>query len=112
MDDATWGLVDADGYLLDALAPVNQPDPCRPTLRDPNVARGRPASASQTLAGSDPAAAVDGNRETSWVSGSHPPQWLEIDLGGPVTIDGLHLLVDQDPPGPTVHIIEVIDTSG
>lgn len=111
-DDATWGLVDAGGYLLDGLSPAHQPDPCVPTLLDGNVVGGRPARASQTLGGSSPSLAVDGLAETSWVAGTDAPQWIEIELDGPTTITGVALTVDQDPTGATVHAIEVVDSAG
>ncbi|MDZ7677532.1 MAG: discoidin domain-containing protein [Acidimicrobiales bacterium] len=112
MSDATWGFTDDGGRVLDALAPVNQPDPCTATLADPNLVLGRPASASAALPENPPALAVDGDISTSWVSGAHAPQRIEIDLDEPSTIATIRLRVDQHPPGDTVHLIETRDRSG
>ncbi len=49
--------------------------------------------------------AFDGDEETSWTSGAGPPQWVELDLGQPVAVDRLRLLVDQYPSGRSVHQI-------
>ena len=61
------------------------------------------ARASQSL---DPVArAFDGSDETSWVSGFDAPQWIEFDLGEPLQVAAIRLLVDQFPDGFTVHEI-------
>ncbi|HEU4328622.1 MAG TPA: discoidin domain-containing protein [Roseiflexaceae bacterium] len=51
-----------------------------------NVARGRTATASSTVAGNTPALAVDGNAGTRWESAFSDPQWLQIDLGTSASI--------------------------
>src|SRR5690606_9229902 len=81
--DATFALTGDDGHLLDALAPANQPDPCVPTLDDPDLASGAAVTASQSLPEEPPEAAVDGDAATQWGSGGGPAQWIELDLGGP-----------------------------
>src|SRR3569833_4241434 len=54
-----------------------------PTL----LSQGRPATASSTENGGTPAsAAVDGDTGTRWSSAAADPQWLQVDLGGPVTV--------------------------
>lgn len=50
-----------------------------------------------------PSRAVDGSEDTSWVSGADTPQWIELDLGSPVDVASITLVVDQTPPGLTVH---------
>ncbi len=110
LSDATWGLTDADGFLLDALSPVAQPDPCEPTLVDPNLAAGRPTRASHQLADQPASAAVDGDPTTSWSSGADAPGWLEVELDG-VTVGSVRLTVAQWPAGRTVHRV-VLFTSG
>jgi len=52
-----------------------------------------------------PSRAVDGSEATSWVSGADAPQWVELDLGSPVDVASITLVVDQSPPGLTVHEI-------
>jgi hypothetical protein len=49
--------------------------------------------------------AIDGDRDTGWVSGGHPPQWIEVDLGAATPISRITLVVDQSPAGHVVHRI-------
>jgi hypothetical protein len=52
-----------------------------------NAAQGRPALASsQETAGTPASAAFDGNAGTRWSSQFSDPQWIRVDLGGPVTV--------------------------
>jgi beta-glucosidase len=52
-----------------------------------NAAQGRPATASSTEnAGTPASAAVDGNAGTRWSSAASDPQWIQVDLGGTVTV--------------------------
>ncbi|HEU5473411.1 MAG TPA: discoidin domain-containing protein [Actinophytocola sp.] len=52
-----------------------------------NTALGRPATASSAESAGTPAsAAVDGNPGTRWASTFSDPQWLQVDLGGTVTV--------------------------
>jgi hypothetical protein len=46
---------------------------------------------------------VNGSRADWWGSGSPPPQWIEIDLGGPRTVSLIRLVASQSPAGRTVH---------
>lgn len=109
--DATWALTDAEGYLLDALAPVNQPDPCVMTLVDPDAARDRPVVASRSLPEEPPEFAVDGNPATQWGSGADAPQWIEVDVRG-TSVAAVRLTVAQFPSGRTVHDVIVTDALG
>ena len=52
-----------------------------------------------------PEFAVDGNLETQWSAGSHPPQWIEVDLQTASSVQKINLVVDQDPDGQTRHQI-------
>ena len=38
-----------------------------------------------------------------WGAGAFAPQWIEIDLGTPSTVARLRFVVEQSPPGFTVH---------
>jgi hypothetical protein len=101
--DKTWGLLDEDGLLLEALAPTARPDVCAPPVAaGGNLALGRPVRASGWLAEEPPQAAVDG-QPAQWGSGAHPPQWIEIDLEEPATIGLIRLIVAQYPAGTTTH---------
>jgi hypothetical protein len=55
----------SDGEVIEeSLAPVNRPDPCAPGAVPGNMAVGRPATASQSLANNPPSMALDGLSET------------------------------------------------
>jgi len=93
-----------DGQINAALAPANRPDPCAPGEgTSSNVALGKEVTVSQFLPAEPPEKAVDGLAGTQWGAGAHPPQWIEIDLGGPATVSEIRLLVAQFPDGETVH---------
>jgi len=84
------------------LAPTLRP---APSAASDNLALGRAASASASLADQQPSNAVDGDLETNWGAGTHPPQRIEIDLGQAFDLDRLVLIPSQFPEGPTVHQI-------
>lgn len=74
-----------------------------------NLARGKPVTASLSLQ-SPPERAVDGRELLPpwespewWGAGAFAPQWIEIDLGTPSTVARLRFVVEQSPPGFTVH---------
>jgi hypothetical protein len=71
-----------------------------------NLAYQKPAHASTSRSEEPPAQAVDGNNSTQWGAGSHPPQWIEIDLGRDYHLTEIRLLVGQWPAGDTVHRIQ------
>ena len=77
-----------------------------------NLARGRAASASASLAGQEPSNAVDGDLETNWSAGGHPTQWIEIDLGAAFDVERLVLTVSQYPEGLTTHQVSGRGESG
>jgi len=110
--DATWGLTDADGFLFDALSPAGQPDPCVPTLTNPNIAIGHDAAASRSLPDEPPMLAVDGSASTQWGAGADAPHWIEIDLTTPTSIGAVRLRVAQFPAGPTVHRVDATFADG
>lgn len=102
--DATWGFMDDDQQVMESLSPLNQPDPCDSSFLPPeNIALGKSAAVSQSLAEGPPSNALDGNKDTSWQSGGEAPQWIEIDLGELFTIEEIKLYVDQAPAGNTTH---------
>jgi hypothetical protein len=98
-----WNGLSQGGAIAAALAPRNRPDPCAPPPGPRDLALGKPVIASAQAAG--PAAnAVDGNSGTIWNAGADPPQWIEVDLGAPVTVARVRLRVAQFPAqGATVH---------
>jgi hypothetical protein len=108
VDDRTWGFTDSEGALMALLAPANQADACVPPVPPAiNLAAGQPVQASNALASNGPELAVDGNLESVWIAGSHPPQWVEVDLGGAYRVTAIRLLVSQSPAGATHHQVFV-----
>ncbi len=113
VDDRTWGLVDEDGFLLERLSPNLHPDPCEAVLiLSNNLAYGKPARASTSLAENPPELAVDENAASHWGSGEDAPQWIEIDLQAEYTLDRVELLVSQYPAGQTEHHLRGRSASG
>ena len=106
VDDKTWSLTSEDGFILDALAPVDRTDPCSPiAVETENIAFKAAATASRSLDGEPPRFAVDEDETTQWGAGASPIQWFEVDLGGPKVVAEIRLLVSQYPEGDTVHRI-------
>jgi len=74
---------------------------------------GRVSRASGMRYGGWPGNAFDGQTGTTWAAGDRPlPQWIEIDLGAPITVATLRLLVWQATPGNTLHRVTGGGTSG
>lgn len=107
-NDRTWGLVDENDYLLELFAPANQPNPCVAVeIPNDNLAFGKPARASSSLAQEPPANALDDNSATHWGAGAFPVQWIEVDLQGAHRITEIRLQVAQYPAGNTIHRVQV-----
>ncbi|MCH7589255.1 MAG: discoidin domain-containing protein [Chloroflexi bacterium] len=103
--DATWGFLDAEQQMMDAMSVDTLPDPCLESLRPPkNQALGKDVIASRWLAEEPPGYAVDGKPQ-QWGAGSDAPQWIQIDLGAPQTLTLVRLVVAQWPAGETTHQI-------
>jgi hypothetical protein len=103
MPDDYWEAIDAGGAIARALSPTLHPDPC--TV--PNLALNKPVQVSAAMPDAAAALAVDGNPETIWNSGQDAHQWIQIDLGQPVSISSIRLTVSQFPEGPTTHQVWV-----
>lgn len=104
--DGTWGFVDEDQFIMNLLAPANQPDPCTAvSLPNANLAYQQPVTASAALPEEPVGNAIDENEATQWGSGNDAPQWIEVELGGAQTITEIRLLVAQWPAGETIHRI-------
>ncbi len=110
--DATWGFLDQEAVMMEALAPAAHPDPCVADLGPgANLAFGRPVRASRFLAEELPEYAVDGG-PAQWGAGADAPQWIEVDLGAPAVVREIRLVVAQWPAGETVHQIWVRAAEG
>ena len=68
------------------------------------------ASASASRSGHGPDQALDGvaEGESFWSSGADAPQWIRVDLPAPATVTEIRLTVYQNPPGATVHNLELL----
>ncbi len=68
------------------------------------------ASASRSREGHGPELVFDGSAtgESFWSSGGDPPDWIRVDLPGPQTVTEIRFVVFQNPPGETVHELEVL----
>jgi hypothetical protein len=103
LDGKPWTLLDQDGLLLRELSPGIHPDPCQvPALDAADVALDRTVRNSGQTGNEPASAAVDGS-EKPWSAGDYPPQWIEIDLARPTTIQRVGMSVSQWPPGVTHH---------
>lgn len=91
----------AAGYY--AFCPTASPSAPIPTSKTrtafPSV------TASSSLPDSPPSNAVDGNLDTTWSAGTHPVQWIQVDLGEPKSVISIRLVIAQYPAGETVHQI-------
>lgn len=110
----TWGGDEAQ--IAEHLSPSRVADPCLPgPLPHPNVAFGRPATASAFENGPEivgsPSKAVDLSETTWWSSGADAPQWIEIDLGE-VTVDRVRLVTRQATEGPMDVVVSLLKTDG
>jgi hypothetical protein len=104
LPEATWGFVDDQNMILNALSPVSQPDACSvTTLPGRDLALGKPVEVSAALPDQTAQMAVDGDPNTQWSAGAFPTQWIQIDLGASYTIGEIRLTVGQWPAGQTVH---------
>jgi hypothetical protein len=104
LPEATWGFVDDQNTILNALSPANQPDACNvTTLPGRDLALGKAVEVSAALPDQPAQMAVDGDPTTQWSGGAFPTQWIQIDLGAFYTIGEIRLTVGQWPAGQTVH---------
>jgi len=114
-DDGVWSMVENDYMILKALAPVHWPDPCSgsaPVVEFTNLALFRPVSVSAFYPDTPGAGITDGSLSIEWASGTHGPQWIEIDLEEPHSINRVRMFVSQDPAGDTKHIVWAIRADG
>ena len=91
-DDATSTAIDESPKTLPPGDPVN-------------LALQQPVRAPGSYGSNGPSALVDGDYSRSWNSGGFPPQWIEVELLAPSTIETIQLLTGQSPAGETVHIV-------
>jgi hypothetical protein len=106
-----WTGIDEDMAIGGALSPAVRPDPCQ--VGDLDLAQELALGAEvRTSAGVGGTSLVDGLPDTTWSAGAGPVQWIEVDLGQARTVESVRLLVAQDPPGGTSHIVSARGESG
>jgi hypothetical protein len=64
-------------------------------------------TASNSYPGHPPADAVDGDGATSWNSGGYATQWIQLDLGRPISMAKIRLQLEQYPAGHSIGFISV-----
>ena len=68
------------------------------------------ASASRSRDGHGPELVLDGSAtgESFWSSGGDAPDWIRVDFPGSSTVTEIRFVVFQNPPGETVHELEML----
>ena len=69
-----------------------------------NISLNRPIFAEGFVDGQPPVRANDGDDATMWIH-NQTTGWISIDLGSPSSISAIRLLVEQTPPGPSIHVV-------
>lgn len=99
-----------DAEIARAVSPSVRPDPCDVgEFASDDLALGRPATASATESNEYRASNVtDGSDATWWSAADGPPQWVEVDLEAPQTVDRVEILIGHvSAPGPQTHRVYV-----
>ena len=105
-----YNALTGQGLINQVLSPANRPDPCQAGTFDffeNNLALNMSAQASRSLPDQPPSGAVDGRPDMWWGAGDFAPQWIQIDLGKPSTINLIRMVVTQTPAGDTIHQVWV-----
>lgn len=103
-DDIYWATEGA-GEIAMVTSPLTRPDPCEYGEFDFvrfNVALSAVASASSEIPGFE-AGRVNDGRPEHWNAAAPAPQWVELRLASPATLNRIDMVVAQDPPGRSVH---------
>jgi hypothetical protein len=103
--DDIWWASEGEGEIAKVVAPVNRPDPCQFGEFDFirfNVALEAAVTASTETVGAE-AEKVNDGKPDHWNSTDKAPQWIQLDLAEPSTLDRIELVVAQNPPGRSVH---------
>lgn len=104
-----------DAAVARAVAPSVRPDPCDAAdFESPNLALGRPVTASAEESPEYAASNLtDGSDATWWSAGEGPPQSFEVDLEEERTVAVVEILVGEvSAPGPQTHRVTLVDADG
>ncbi|MGA9532288.1 MAG: cellulase family glycosylhydrolase [Anaerolineales bacterium] len=103
LDGKPWTFLDQDELLLREMSPALHANPCQvPELESANVVLDRPVRYSNQTSEEPASAAVDGS-EQPWSAGGYPPQWIQIELARPTSVQRVGMSTSQWPPGKTHH---------
>jgi hypothetical protein len=109
VDQGFFNALFGNGEIDQVLSPLNRPDACQSGsfgFIENNLAKGKPTPVSSALPDQPGGNAVDGT-EAQWGAGTYAPQWIEINLEAPYTIQEIHLTVAQYPAGNSTHQVWV-----
>lgn len=114
--DETWDAVGSDGAIAAALAPAAFPDPCSPPPpATGNLAFEQPVTASlfedTDEFSAPPRNAVDGSESTWWTAPDGGPQWIEVDLGRPSTVERIRMVTELGADTPMTVEVELLDAA-
>lgn len=115
-DNATdiWWASDGDAEIARVVSPAERPDPCEYSSFD--FIRYNHAPSAAVTASSEhaswPIAYANDQTPAYWNADGLPPQWIELTLPGPVTLEAIRLVVTQDPAGASVHELWVQRSGG
>ncbi len=98
-----WCAPDAAAMCAGTRGVDATPRPAATGTAAPPGTAGVDVIASASLPGEPAQHAVDGDPETSWISGADAEQWIQLDLGQAITVATIRLIVAQYPAGETVH---------
>src|SRR4051812_32680199 len=83
--------------LLLPTGPATADEAKPPAMVAEDLARGKPATASESQDGHDPGAAVDGDPGTRWCADDgETGHWWRVDLGKPEDLTGCRILWEAD----------------
>ena len=82
----------------------------QPTFKFENLARSQPTSALLSFVSVPTWFSFDGTTGSGWSPQAPLPQWIQVDLGSPATVNKVRLLVNQDVRGRRVHALWVGET--
>ena len=106
--DKIWGGSEANAMIAKVLSPLYKPDPCLALTVPLNLALGKNTNASMEWETFTSDQVVDGNNsDTPWISGSDPPQWVEVDLGEPSEVAEIQLIVETGNNDPQQYTHEL-----
>lgn len=109
-----WWASEGDGAIARVVSPVERPDPCEYGTFD-FIRYNHAPTATVTASSADPGWPVENATDETpayWNATGLAPQWIELALPAPVTLESIRLAVAQDPPGRSVSELWVQSAAG